>query len=294
MTILLGLAGALAYGFADFLGGLTSRSTRPIVVTAWVALIGLVPLAIGLMVLGGRFTSSALLWGTLAGVSGSLGVLMLYTALAVGPMSVLSPLTSVVSVIVPVSVGLVFAGSRLSGLGVVAMIGAVIAVGLVGAVRDGSGSRLTARGLLTAGIAGCGFGGLVLAYAATAPEDGLAPLVVARMVQAAVMWIGVAVVVSRERRRHVAVVTRPQRRSGRLWVQLAICGTLDASANVLVQAALHSGATADVLPVVSVLNALYPVGTVILAAVVLRERLSLLQIVGLALALSASAVLASM
>jgi uncharacterized membrane protein len=294
MTILLGLAGALAYGFADFLGGLTSRSTRPIVVTAWVALIGLVPLAIGLMVLGGRFTSSALLWGTLAGVSGSLGVLMLYTALAVGPMSVLSPLTSVVSVIVPVSVGLVFAGSRLSGLGVVAMIGAVIAVGLVGAVRDGSGSRLTARGLLTAGIAGCGFGGLVLAYAATAPEDGLAPLVVARMVQAVVMWIGVAVVVSRERRRHVAVATRPQRRSGRLWVQLAICGTLDASANVLVQAALHSGATADVLPVVSVLNALYPVGTVILAAVVLRERLSLLQIVGLALALSASAVLASM
>jgi len=234
MTILLGLAGAPAYGFADFLGGLTSRSIRPIVVTAWVALIGLVPLAVGLAVLGGRFTPDALLWGTVAGMSGSLGVLMLYTALAVGPMSVLSPVTSVVSVIVPVGVGLVFAASRLSGLGVVAMIGAVIGVGLVGAVKDRSGSRLTARGLLTAGIAGCGFGGLMIAYAATAPEDGLAPLVVARVVQ-----------------------------------------------------------TAEVLPVVSVLNALYPIGTVVLAAIVLRERLTRLQIIGLALALTTSAVLAT-
>jgi uncharacterized membrane protein len=107
------------------------------------------------------------------------------------------------------------------------------------------------------------------------------------------MWIGVAVIVGRERARQAPATTLSPGRNGRLWVQLAICGTLDASANVLIQAALHSGATADVLPVVSVLNALYPIGTVILAAVVLRERLTLLQIVGLALALAASAVLAT-
>lgn len=293
MTILLGLSGALAYGFADFLGGLASRSIRPIVATACAALIGLVPLVVGLAVLGGQFTANALLWGAVAGVSGSIGVLMLYTALAVGPMSVLSPVTSVVSVIVPVSIGLLFAGSRLSALGAAAMIVAVVAVALVGAVKDPSGARLTGRGLLTAGIAGCGFGGLVLAYAATSPEEGLAPLVVARIVQAAVMWIGVAVLVRRERGRQAAATTLSPGRNSRLWLQLAICGTLDASANVLIQAALHSGATADVLPVVSVLNALYPIGTVILAAIVLRERLTLLQIVGLALALAASAVLAS-
>ncbi|WP_291037242.1 EamA family transporter [Herbiconiux sp.] len=293
MTILLGLSGALAYGFADFLGGLASRSIRPIVATAWAALIGLVPLVVGLAVLGGQFTANALLWGAVAGVSGSVGVLMLYTALAVGPMSVLSPVTSVVSVIVPVSIGLIFAGSRLSALGATAMIVAVIAVALVGAVKDRSGSRLTGRGLLTAAISGCGFGGLVLAYAATSPDEGLAPLVVARIVQAVVMWIGVAVVIGRERRRQAPATTLSPGRSGKLWLQLAICGTLDASANVLIQAALHSGATADVLPVVSVLNALYPIGTVILAAVVLRERLTLLQIVGLALALAASAVLAT-
>jgi uncharacterized membrane protein len=107
------------------------------------------------------------------------------------------------------------------------------------------------------------------------------------------MWIGVAVIVGRERARQAPATTLSSGRNGRLWLQLAICGTLDASANVLIQAALHSGATADVLPVVSVLNALYPIGTVILAAVVLRERLTLLQIFGLALALAASAVLAT-
>jgi uncharacterized membrane protein len=109
---MLGLAGALAYGFADFLGGLASRRVPPIVVTAWVAVIGLVPLLVGLALLGGRFTAGALLWGTVAGISGSVGVLLLYTALAVGPMSVLSPLTSVVSAIVPVAVGVLFLGSR--------------------------------------------------------------------------------------------------------------------------------------------------------------------------------------
>jgi uncharacterized membrane protein len=293
MTILLGLCGALAYGFADFLGGLASRSIRPIVATAWAAVIGLVPLCIGLVVLGGQFTPNAILWGAVAGISGSLGVLMLYTALAVGPMSVLSPVTSVVSVIVPVSIGLLFAGSQLSGVGAAAVIVAIVAVALVGAVKDRSGSRLTARGLLTAVASGCGFGGLVLAYAATTPEDGLAPLVVARIVQASVMWIGVAVIAGLGRGRRAGDTLRSPGRRGALWVQLAICGTLDASANVLIQAALHSGASADVLPVVSVLNALYPIGTVVLAAIVLRERLTRLQMIGLALALAASAVLAA-
>lgn len=292
MTVLLGLAGALAYGFADFLGGLASRTIRPIVVTAWVAVIGLAPLLIGLVVLGGRFTPAAMLWGAVAGVAGSLGVLMLYTALAVGPMSVLSPVTSVVSAVVPVGVSVLFAGSRLSLLGTAAILAAIIAVALVGIVKDRSGSRPTPRGLVTAFAAGCGFGGLVLAYAATSPADGVAPLVVARVVQSAAMWAGVLVV----SRRALAMGTPTPEvlpRTRRLWLLLVAGGTLDATANVFIQAALHSGASAAVLPVVSVLNALYPIGTVILAAIVLRERLSLMQTVGLALALAASAVLAT-
>jgi len=293
MTVILGLAGALAYGFADFLGGLASRRVPPIVVTAWVALIGLVPLLLGLAVLGGTFSASALLWGTIAGLSGSVGVLMLYTALAVGPMSVLSPFTSVIAAVLPVAIGVVFLGSRLSGLGVAAIIVAIVAVVLVGIVKDSSGARLTGRGLITAALAGCGFGGLILAYAATSPEDGIAPLVLARVVQSVVMWAGVGVWWLRTERTRMPPTSAVRLPRG-TWRLIAVGGVLDASANVFIQAALHSGESASVLPVVSVLNALYPVGTIILAAIVLRERLTLLQIAGLALALTASAVLASL
>lgn len=295
MTVILGLTGALAYGFADFLGGLASRRVPPIIVTVWVAAVGLVPLVIGLALLGGTFSASALLWGSVAGISGSVGVLMLYTALSVGPMSVLSPFTSVISVVLPVATGVLFLGSRLSGLGVGAIITAIVAVVLVGIVRDPSGARLTGRGLVTATIAGCGFGGLVLAYSATSPADGLAPLVVARIVQIAVMWAGVGVHSLHARWGTTRETFRGVRgRTRGIWPLVAVCGVLDALANILIQAALHSGDSATALPVVSVLNALYPIGTIILAAIVLRERLSLLQTAGLALALAASAVLASL
>ena len=295
MTVILGLAGALAYGFADFLGGLASRRVRPVVVTAWIAVIGLAPLLVGLALIGGRFSASALLWGTVAGLSGSIGVLMLYTALSIGPMSVLSPFTSVIAVVLPVAIGVLFLGSRLTALGAGAIVIAIVAVVLVGIVRDSSGARLTGSGLAAAGIAGCGFGGLVLAYSATSPEDGLAPLVVARVVQSALMWAAVGV----DALRAEQGASRMSSRSVRdwphgTWVVIATCGVLDATANIFIQAALHSGESVAVLPVVSVLNALYPIGTIILAAIVLRERLSRVQIGGLALALAASAVLASL
>lgn len=292
MTVALALVGALVYGFADFLGGLSARRVPPLVATAWAAVIGLVPLAVGLFVLGGTFTANAFVWGALAGIAGSVGVLMLYTALAIGPMSVLSPVTSVVSVVIPVGIGVMFAGAQLSGVGAGAIVAGVVAVALVGVVRDPSGSRLTRRGLLSAALAGCGFGGLVLAYAATSPEEGLAPLVVARVVQVCVMWLGVALGARQRRAKDEPGAEDSGKRPGIPWVLLALCGIFDASANVFIQAALHSGPVETTLPVVSVINALYPIGTVILAAMVLRERLTLVQVAGLTLALAASVVLA--
>ena len=84
ITVVLALSGALAYGVSDFLGGVASRRIRPLVATAWAALFGIVPLLVGLLVLGGRFSSDAVLWGVVAGLSGGIGVLFLYTALAIG------------------------------------------------------------------------------------------------------------------------------------------------------------------------------------------------------------------
>lgn len=289
LTVVLGLSGALAYGVADFLGGVASRRARAIVVTALAATIGIAPLLLAVPVLHARFSGPALLWGTLAGVAGTIGVVLLYTALAIGPMSVLSPVTSVFSALLPVAVA-VFTGSRLTPLTSVAIAGAIVAVVMVALARNTSGARLTVRGLVVAVASGCGFGALVLAYNATAPADGIAPLIVARVVQAALSWAAVAVLLLRAAR-------AGGERSGfpagwRFWLAAACCAVFDASANVFIQAGLHSGPAQATLPVVSVLNALYPVGTILLAAIVLRERLTAVQITGLALGFAASAVLA--
>lgn len=304
LTVLFGLSGAVVYGFADFLGGLASRRLRPVTVAAVAAAVGIVPLLVGLAVLGGVPSWTGTLWGAVAGVSGGIGVLLLYAALAIGPMSVLSPVTAVFAAVVPVVVALL-RGTVLSPLATGALVVAVVAVVLVAVVRDASGARLTARGVAAAAVAGCGFGGIVLAYDMTPADSGIAPLVVARVLQAVLLGAAALVVVLRTggpvsaptSARPDGAAAAPAGRSGRarslqLLVTVAACGVLDAMANVCIQAALHSGDDPATLPVVSVLNALYPIGTVVLAGIVLRERLTGQQWTGIVLAFVASVTLA--
>ena len=308
LTVMLGLSGALVYGFADFLGGLASRRLRAVTVAAVAAAVGIAPLLLGLLLVGSRSTWTGTLWGAVAGVSGGVGVLLLYRALAIGPMSVLSPLTAVFAAVVPVVVAVV-RGTVLSGLAVGALVVAVVAVVLVAAVRDTSGARVTAVGLVTAAVAGCGFGGIVLAYDQTPADSGIAPLIVSRVLQA--VLLGTAAVVSGLVRRSggagdpatgadlagsAVPPGRPVRWSARwpvrLVAEVVACGVLDALANVFIQAGLHSSDDPATLPVVSVLNALYPIGTVVLAGIVLRERLTAVQWSGIVLAFAASVGLA--
>lgn len=315
ITVLLGLGGALVYGAADFLGGLASRRVRPVRVAAVAALVGLVPLLVGFAVLGGRFSEQAVVAGVVAGLSGAVGVLLLYAALAIGPMSVLSPLTAVFSAVVPVVVALV-RGTVLSPLGVVALVVAVVAVVLVAAVPDPGGARLTLRGVVTAAVAGCGFGGVVLGYDASPPDSGVATLLVARTLQVVLLGAAALVTLRLGGRvgtrpggtpaatttpdvRPVAGRVRPgQVQAGRVRPTRALvlvvigCGVFDAMANVFIQAGLHSSDDPSTLPVISVLNALYPIGTVVLAGIVLRERLTALQTTGIVLAFAASVGLA--
>ncbi|ROP64977.1 EamA family transporter [Curtobacterium sp. ZW137] len=311
LTVLLGLSGALVYGFADFLGGLASRRVRPVTVAAIGAAVGIAPLLVGLVVVGGRFSWSATVWGALGGLSGAVGVLLLYAALAIGPMSVLSPLTAVFAAVVPVLVA-VLRGTVLSPVAVGALVVAVVAVVLVASVPDPGGARLTTRGVVAAAVAGCGFGGIVLAFNETPADSGVAPLVVARVLQAvllgaaALVWTRVASATSVTSVRSggsadpagpapAGAVPGPGSAGAsvrRIALVIVACGVLDALANVFIQAGLHSSTDPSTLPVMSVLNALYPIGTVVLAAVVLRERLTVLQAVGIGLALVASVALA--
>ena len=284
LVVLIGMSSALVFGSADFLGGLASKRISPLRVTAIAAAVGLVLLLAVYPIFGGTWSWSAVLFGALSGVSGALAISLLYACLAIGPMSILSPVTAVVSAIVPAAVGIFVAHNRLGTWGYVAIGLALVAVVLVGFVRDERAVRPTVRGLVMAVFSGV-FIGLFLVLINLTPKDsGLVPLIANRGVNATIMFVtvGILALVARRRGEPVAGGWRP-------GIRLAIaCGIVDVVANC----GLLLGIRLGELTVIAVLTALYPAGTIILARIVLKERIAVVQYVGLALAIAAGALLA--
>lgn len=290
LTAVLSLTGALVYGAADFLGGLAAKRISAILATALGAASGLVLLLIVLPFLGGTWTTADLAWGAAAGVAGTIAIGLLYACLAIGPMSILSPLTAVVSAITPMAWGLVVGGERFGPLGVWALALALVAVVLVGFVPERGAVRPSARGLLMAVGSGAGIGAYYILISQTADASGLVPLVATRGVTAvlgfAVAGVVAFVAVRRVRQADAPSPARPERAKG---IRLALwCGVVDVTANALLLLGIRAGD----LSVAAVLGALYPAGTILLAAIVLRERIAPVQWAGLALALAAAAMLA--
>jgi uncharacterized membrane protein len=135
LTVFLGLTGALAYGAADFFGGLAARRVSSVGVTAGVAVVGLVFLLAGTLIVDGVWSGEAWFWGTLSGITGAAAIGLLYACLARGPMSILSPTTAFLSALLPVSWGLSTGGAP-SGWLYPALGIAMVAVILVGIVPD--------------------------------------------------------------------------------------------------------------------------------------------------------------
>ena len=116
LATFLGITGALLFGGADFVGGLAAKRIKPLVVTALSASCGLIILFALYPFLGGVWSLSALSWGVLSGITSTIALSLLYACLALGPMSILSPLTAVISAIVPLVFGLIN-GEKLSTFG---------------------------------------------------------------------------------------------------------------------------------------------------------------------------------
>lgn len=279
----LGLLSAIVYGSADFLGGVAARRIGPVRTTAVGAVSGLLLLVLALPFTGGHWSAAAVGWGALSGLVGSVAVGLLYACLAIGPMSILSPLTALVSAVVPMAWGLL-GGDRFGVVGYVAIGMALVAVVLVGFVPEKGAVRPTARALLMAVGAGAMIGVFLILLDQTPEDSGVVPLIANRAVNGAVMWTLVGVLLLRGRRR---VDGRPPRLEPRGTGIAAAGGALDASANVLILLGLRLGD----LTTMSVLVALYPAGTILLAAIVLRERVAPVQWVGLVLAVAAAALL---
>jgi drug/metabolite transporter (DMT)-like permease len=308
LTVVVGLVAALTYGSADFLGGIASKRMSPIRVTAIGAASGLVVLFAATPFIGGRWSWDALLYGGISGITGAVAITLLYACLAIGPMSILSPLTALVSAFVPLMAG-VIRGERLPVLGYVAIGIALVAVVLVGFVKEEGAVRPSPRALLMAIGSGAMIGAFLILIDLTPDDAGLVPLIANRAVNGVIMFAVVGALLLFSSRRPRGADARDGRRRWHgfacgedqkwsspkaparwrtgFWVAVA-CGMIDASANALLLLGLRLGE----LSVISVLTALYPAGTIILAAIVLRERIAPVQVIGLVLALVAAAMLA--
>jgi drug/metabolite transporter (DMT)-like permease len=280
----LALVSSLFWGVADFVGGLASRRSTPLQTLALTTPAGFIIVVPVALLLGGQRAGSALP-GIVAGVCGAMGILLLYAALTIGPMGVVSPISAVLGAAIPVVVGLA-RGERPGGLAYVGMALAVVAIVTVGLeptapTDDASHQGVSARALLLSVAAGIGIG-LFFAIIALAPSDaGLWPIVFARGTSSVIL-VTMGVVVALRSQSPVLPVSTPVR------AQAITAGVLDVTANAFYLVATQTG----LLSIVAVLGSLYPAATVVLARLVLAERLRPMQKVGMVTAIVAAVFLA--
>lgn len=273
MAILLGLVVALTYGTGDFLGGISARRSSAMAVVVrsygWSIAAMLVVLAV---TRPEAPLAHDLLLGVQIGIIGPIGIVLLYTGLATGRMSVVAPVTAVGASIVPVTWGLII-GERPSPLALVGVAVALVAVVLISGAPDhpdslGPSTASTRQVLPLSVGSGVAFGTVYVLLGSTSHRAGVWPLIAARPISVAIV-AGVALITGRSLR-----ATRADR-----WT-IAAAGVADIAANVVFLAAAHRG----LLAIVAVVSSLYPAATVVLARVMLGERLHRLQLAGLVLA----------
>lgn len=279
MYLVLALAAAGAFGAADFLGGLASRRAPVVGVVLLSQAVGLVFLAGIAPILDPMPAPAALGFGALAGLAYGGGILLLYRALAIGRMSVVAPITGVLAIALPVGFGLLtdeqpgpaaFAGIALAAL----------SIGLISREAPAAGASpastaappgLARRAVVIALGAGVGMGLFFISLGQTGAADGLWPLLAARVVSTG----GFAV---------VGFVSAGSVRLPREVRVLALAGgVLDLLANLFYLWSVRQG----LISLAATLTSLYPAATVLLAALVLRERIRGIQAVGLLCAFAA-------
>ena len=277
-AIALGLAASLSWGVGDFLGGLQSRRMPVVAVVLGSQLAGLALVVVivairGKPLPGGDFV----VFAAASSVGGIIGLTAFYKALSIGAMGVVAPLSSTAAVI-PLVVGLA-SGDSLSAL---QATGIALAIsGVVLASREASdeakGSTAVAKGAGYALLSALGFGWFFVAIAHASDADVMWAVCVNRTVSALLLSAAL-------------LVTRP-----RLGLKLSdmrilvIIGVLDTGANGFFAVASTKG----LVSVVAVLASLYPIVTVVLARVVLHERLHAVQRIGAAAALAGVALISA-
>lgn len=279
MAAILALIAALAYGAADFYGGLATRRLPAAMVVLRSNSLAFPCLLLANLGVTGTLTGHDAVAGALAGIGSVAGLLLLFRALAEGTMSIVAPITAVLAAVVPMTVGL-GAGERPPLLALTGLPVAMAAVLLLAAPPTAGGGRLAIpRGNLLAALgAGLGFGVFFVALDATADDAGLWPVVVSQAAGIALLTAFKLVGVGGGSRSGAA-----RNNAGPQWPAVAASGLFSAVGHVSFLLATRRG----LLTLVAVIASLYPASTLLLARIFLGERMAGLQQVGAVLAVLA-------
>ncbi len=275
-AVLLALASATAWGIADFSGGLVSRFVPAVPVTVISQAAGFVALLVAVGVADDGIDHRSFGIGILAGLGGGAGLAAFYKALSLGTMSIVSPVTAC-GAVVPFSISIA-TGER---PGTVAVVGAALAIGgaaLASAEERRSEVPDRARAITLAIVAAIALG-LFTYFLGLGSREGsaLSTLAGARVGSLALLLV-------------LALGRRESLRISQKWLlPIVAVGLCDVGANALFAVASRHG----LLSLVSVLGSLYPVATLFLAFALLGERLSRVQLAGVATALVGVAALSA-
>lgn len=268
IAILFGLLSALTWGAGDFNGGLAAKRSNPYGVVAVAHIISLGLLLLFIPVIGEPVPPwQDWLWGGAAGLTGAIGLLLLYRSLAEGRMSVAAPVSALLAATLPVVIGIFLDGNP----GAWVMFGFILALGAVWLISGGEGLNIRFNELRQPLIAGIAFGTFFICLE--------------RASQTSLLWSLIAVrIVSISSLLGFAILTRqnwiPKRES---LVPIILSSILDTVGNAAYALSARTGR----LDVAAVLSSLYPGATVLLAWVFLKEEISRIQTIGILLALGA-------
>jgi drug/metabolite transporter (DMT)-like permease len=274
LAVALALGASATWGLADFFGPLKGRTLGPLRVLVWAQLGGLMAIALIVAIRGQGPADDAVLLALPAAVSGTLGLYAYYQGMRVGAMSIVAPIAGV-SAIVPVIVG-VASGDRPSawqGIGIACALAGVF----LASREPGRTERRLAAGVGLALLAAVGFGGYFPPMHAAGDADFWWAALLFRITSASVIL-------------SAALIRRPPLVVRGLDLPLILLvGVGDMAGNLLFAAASSQG----LVSIVSVLASLYPIVTVLLARIVLGERVARSQEVGIVLTLAGVALIAS-
>lgn len=263
-AIVLALMCAISYGVADFWGGLATRRGSIWKVLPVIVATGIVTLGIAVPFLGATFSQGAIVAGVAAGISGTIGYIFIMYGLALGPMSVVAPISAVIGAIIPFAFGFI-SGETLSTIGFIGAGLAFVSIVLVSRSTEDATHPVTAKAVIVAVIAGLGIAGYLLGLSGGPDDSGLAPVLVGRFVTAGIFIV-------------IAIAKWHAIRDGAIDYKLALAsGSLDVVGGTTFMLAARAGD----LVLVAVVAALYPAFTVLLARFVLHERMERHQLIGL-------------